>query len=537
MGQMDDKYTRPRTFASELEARVQDHPDKVFMYFGDDAVTFAEAQRSVRSAANQLIALGVQPGDTVAILTLACQDFLSTWLGCAEVGAISMPINVMFRGEFLRHQLDDSGTTVLLVDAMFLPQVAEVAGGVPGLRTILVRGEVPDGIELPDTIAVRPASFLSEGATDAVHGGSPHAWNEKACLFYTSGTTGPSKGALLTQQYLCVAAEALADAYGMTGDDVMYAAVPLFHMGGAYGVVAGSLVSGRTAVLDPMFSVTACWDRVRQYNASIFLGVGPMIMMLMSLPPDERDAELPIRLLVGAPVPPGMHEAVEARYGCTVLQCYGQTEVIPVAMTHIGAGDAPGSAGRLGPLHDVRIVDDADLDVEPGQPGEIVVRPRYPHVMFEGYRNQDAATLTQFRNLWYHTGDMGRIDEAGNLWWTDRKKDSIRRRGENISSFEVETSVVAHPAVQEVAAHAVPSSVGEDDVKICVVLVEGSEVHPKELMDHCVEAMPSFMVPRYIEIVDALPKNVIGRVQKHVLRDVGVGASWDRDAEGYVVPR
>jgi crotonobetaine/carnitine-CoA ligase len=334
-----------------------------------------------------------------------------------------------------------------------------------------------------------------------------------------------------------VAAEVLGEAYGMTADDVMYAAVPLFHMGGAYGVVTGSLVSGRTAVLDPMFSVTACWDRVREHNASIFLGVGPMIAMLMSLPPEDRDADLPIRLLVGAPVPPAMHVAAEARFGCTVMQCYGQTEVIPVAMSMVDDPSAPGSAGKVGPLHDVRIVDDVDRDVAPGAPGEIVVRPRHPHTLFEGYRNQAEATVAQFRNLWYHTGDLGRIDEHGDLWWVDRKKDSIRRRGENISSFEVETAIVAHPSILEVAAHAVPSDVGEDEVKVCVVLVEGADLAPKELMDHCVEVLPSFMVPRYVEVVDALPKNVIGRVQKHVLRERGVAGAWDRVAQGYEVRR
>jgi crotonobetaine/carnitine-CoA ligase len=257
----------------------------------------------------------------------------------------------------------------------------------------------------------------------------------------------------------------------------------------------------------------------------------------MSLPPDDRDADLPIRLLVGAPVPPAMHVAAEARYGCTVMQCYGQTEVIPVAMSFQGNASAPGAAGKVGPLHEVRIVDEDDRDVPPGAPGEIVVRPRVPHTMFEGYRNQAEATLSQLRNLWYHTGDLGRIDELGDLWWVDRKKDAIRRRGENISSFEVETAVVVHPSIAEVAAHAVPSDLGEDEVKVCVVLVEGADLSPKELMDHCVEVLPSFMVPRYVEIVEALPKNVIGRVQKHVLRDRGVADAWDRAAEGYEVPR
>jgi carnitine-CoA ligase len=308
--------------------------------------------------------------------------------------------------------------------------------------------------------------------------------------------------------------------------------VPLFHLNGAYGVVVGSLVSGRTAVLDTAFSVSRCWDRVREHGATIFLGVGPMVAMLATLPPDARDADLPVRLIVAAPVPAALQVDVEARYGCTVVQAYGQTEAIPVALHRVGFANAPGSAGPPGPLHEVRILDDDDLEVPVGAVGEIAIRPRYPHVMFEGYRNRPDTTLEQLRNLWFHTGDLGRLDDRGNLWWVDRKKDAIRRRGENISSFEVEQAVLTHPAVAECAAHAVPSEVGEDDVKICVVVAAGADLDVRELLDHCAERMPSFAVPRYVELVDALPKNVIGRVQKHVLRARPIGPeTWDARAE------
>ena len=526
--------TRRRwTFAEELDRRVLEAPGKVFLWFDDTPLTFADAQHGARSAANQLLALGVVPGDTVALLTVSCPEWICTWLACAQIGAVSMPINVMFRGEFLRHQLADSEARVILVDAQFLPQVAEVLGELPALETLVVRGPRPDDAATIARVRTVGASFLAEGDTEAVHGGSPFAWNDSACLFYTSGTTGPSKGALLTQQYLCVAARVLADSYGYTDDDVMYAAVPLFHLGGAYGVVVSSLVSGRTAVLDAAFSVSRWADRIREHRATIFLGVGPMVAMLMTAPANPRDAELPVRLFVAAPVPAPMQVAVEARFGCRVMQAYGQTEAIPVAMTRADAPGAPGSAGPCGPLHEVRILDEDDAEVGPGETGEIAIRPRYPHVMFEGYRNRADTTLAQMRNLWFHTGDLGRVDDKGNLWWVDRKKDAIRRRGENISSFEVEQVVLTHPAVAECAAHAVPSEVGEDEVKICVVVADGSPLEPEALRNHCVERLPAFAVPRYIELVDSLPKNVIGRVQKHVLRDRPIGpGTWDAATAG-----
>jgi crotonobetaine/carnitine-CoA ligase len=536
--EMIDEVARGRfTFASELDRRALETPDKVFLWFDDEPLTFAETQRRARSAANQLLGLGVGPGDTVALLTLSCPEWVSLWLACAQIGAISMPINVMFRGEFLRHQLNDSGATVLLLDPMFYPQVAEIAADLTCLKTVILRGSPPAGGRFSGVRTV-DAGMLADGPTDGVHAGRPIPWNEIACLFYTSGTTGPSKGALLTQQYLCVAAHALNDAYGMGSSDVVYSAMPLFHLGGAYAVIVASLVAGRTAVLDSAFSASKCWDRVRKHQATVFLGVGPMVTVLHGLPPDPRDADLPIRLLVAAPLPADLQRQVEQRYRCTVVQAYGQTEAIPVALHQVGpgSGDAAGSAGRLGPLHAVRIVDDDDIDVAPGGIGEIVIRPRHPHVMFEGYLNRPSETLAQLRNLWFHTGDLGRIDADGNLWWVDRKKDAIRRRGENISSFEVEQVVLAHPGVAECAAHGVPSPLGEDDVKICVVLTPDSDLTPKQLIDHCVERMPSFAVPRYIEILSALPKNSVGRIQKHILRDRQASPdTWDRVQEGYEV--
>jgi crotonobetaine/carnitine-CoA ligase len=393
-----------------------------------------------------------------------------------------------------------------------------VASELPGLRTVVAVGSDPlDG----DPDAPRPAD-------------AQPTWNAPACILYTSGTTGPSKGVVVTQHYLVTAARIVADAYGLTASDVTYGAVPLFHFSGMLGSVLAAVVAGSTAVVDRRFSVSATWERVRRYNATGVIAVGSMILMLWSLP-EADDPKL--RLLAGAPIPAELHKRIQERYGCGIVTMYGMTEAFPLAVWNVGDDAVPGSAGRISPLFDLRIFDDDDAEVAIGEPGEIVCRPLAPHVMFEGYHGNADATVAQWRNGWFHTGDFGRIDANGILFFVDRKKDAMRRRGENISSYEVEQSVLKHPAVADVAAHAVPSEFGEDDVKICVVLraqedgVVRERVTPEELLAHCVERMPRFAVPRYIELVEDLPRNAVGRVLKYVLRERGVTPqTWDREA-------
>jgi crotonobetaine/carnitine-CoA ligase len=256
-----------------------------------------------------------------------------------------------------------------------------------------------------------------------------------------------------------------------------------------------------------------------------------MIAMLWTLPPTPDDAKLPFRLMIGAPIPAELHRALEARYDCKVVAGYALSEATPIATHHFEEPTVPGTVGRPVPLFDVQVVDDDDTPVPIGAVGEITVRPRYPHVMFEGYLDRPAETLAQFKNLWFHTGDLGRFDGDGLLSFVDRKKDAMRRRGENISSMEVEMAVLRHPAVLECAAHGVPSPLGEEDVKICVVLRPDGEVTPEALVAHCREHLPSFAVPRYVEFRPDLPKNQVGRVLKHQLReDPLTGSTWDGDA-------
>ena len=485
-------------------------PDVTALWLDDVPYTFADLATRSRETATALLALGVKPGESVALFLESCIELVDVWFACAAIGAVSVPINIANRGDFLAHQLRDSRAVVVITDSTTAEAVRAVEPELPELRKVIVVGT--------DQLVAQSEPAWPDDARQT--------WDAPACILYTSGTTGPSKGVVVTQHYLVTAARIVADAYGLTADDVTYGAVPLFHFSGMLGSVLAAVVAGSSAVVDRRFSVSATWDRVRRYNATGVIAVGSMILMLWNLP-EAQDAKL--RLLAGAPIPAELHRRIQERYGCGIVTMYGMTEAFPLAVWNVTDEAVPGSAGRVSPLFDVRIFDDDDAEVATGEPGEIVCRPRAPHVMFEGYHRNAEATVEQWRNGWFHTGDFGRIDADGVLYFVDRKKDAMRRRGENISSFEVEQSVLKHPAVADVAAHAVPSEFGEDDVKICVVTKD--LVTPEELFEHCAERMPRFAVPRYIELVEDLPRNAVGRVLKYVLRERGVTPqTWDREA-------
>jgi crotonobetaine/carnitine-CoA ligase len=512
----DWTVTERLTITELLDDRVGKSADVTALWLDDVGYTFGDLARRSRAAGSGLLDLGVRPGESVALFLETSIELVDAWLGCAAIGAVSVPINIANRGDFLVHQLRDSQAVVVLVDETTVDVVRSVAPELPDLKVLHASKLVGDP----------HASWPSEACP---------SWNAPACVLYTSGTTGPSKGVLVTQHYLATAARIVADAYGLTASDVTYGAVPLFHFSGMLGSVLAAVVAGSSAVVDRRFSVSATWDRVRRYGATGVIAVGSMILMLWNLPVTDDEPQL--RLLAGAPIPAELHRRIEERYGCRIVTMYGMTEAFPLAVWAVTDDGEPGSAGRTSRLFDVRIFDDDDAEVAIGEPGEIVCRPRAPHVMFEGYYRDPAATVARWRNGWFHTGDFGRLDEAGSLFFVDRKKDAMRRRGENISSFEVEQSVLEHPAVADVAAHAVPSEFGEDDVKICVVLrtpgdgLASEPVTPEELLAHCIERMPRFAVPRYIELLEDLPRNAVGRVLKYVLRERGVTPqTWDREA-------
>jgi carnitine-CoA ligase len=530
------------TFSSILDAQVAVRPDQPLLVIDDVPLTYRALRERSISAANVLISLGIGPGDRVALFMGTSPDWVTLWFGLCRLGAVAVPINTAYRGDFLANQLRDSNTKMIALDRSLANRVFSIAADVPSLRTVLVREDAkpsadPESVAAPSRVQVYPIEQLLKGDSSQVAALPDLPPFPLGAIFSTSGTTGRSKGVLSTQHYLLAAAQAMVDLWRLEAGEVVYGPLPLFHLS-AVGTVLGPMLAGGTGVLDSTFSVSATWDRVRRYEASGIALAGAMLSMLWNLPPDERDKDIPLRFISAAPVPKESFEAMEDRWQCRIVTCYGMSEAFPMVVAGVDETNRVGASGRANPNFDVMLFDAEDRPVPVGEVGEIVCRPKRSHVMFEGYDGRDRETVEQFRNLWFHTVDMGRFDEDGYFYFADRKKDAMRRRGENISSFEVEQALLRHPAVAEVAAVGVPSELGEDDVMVYVVAAAAEPIDMVAFMDFCTEHLPYFAVPRYVDVTPELPKNAVGRILKHELRARGIPSSaWDRESAGYTVRR
>jgi len=515
-----DRFTVPAV----LDRRAEQYPDRVMMSIAGVDVTFEQMRRRSRAAANLLAGLGVGRGDCVALFTATCPEWVYFWLGAARIGAVSAAVNAANKGDFLLHTLRLSRAKVVLTDAERRPRVDEVVGRLDTVTDVVVQDHL-----LTDALC------LGEDRADHPLADSPAGLAEVGVLFYTSGTTGPSKAVATTWHYLFSVAATVASAWEFGAGEVLWTAMPLFHLSAAPSVLAPMLVGG-TTVLAQAFHPGEVWDDIRTRGAIGFAGAGAMVSMLQNLPADPGDAQLPLRFISAAPIDANSYRDIEMRYGCRIVTMYGMTEAFPIAVKAVADEGAPGTSGRPNPNFDVRIVDEHGDPLPPGTVGEIACRPKYPHVMSEGYVSQ--GLRVDPHPEWFRTGDMGRLDADQNLTYVDRVKDSLRRRGENVSSVEVETVVMRYPAVAEAAAVGVPSELGEDDILLIVTLRPGATLDCPELLDFCAARMPYFCVPRFVEAVNELPKNGIGRIRKDLLRSRGLNpGAWDREKEGYIVNR
>ncbi len=508
--------------AAVLDSRAEQFPDRVMMSIagasGSAQVTFEQMRQRSCAAANALLDLGIGPGDCVALFTATCPEWVYFWLGAGRIGAVTAAVNAANKGDFLLHALRLSRAKAVITDPERRSRVAEVAERLPELSSIVVQGDSHcEGLNRR-----APATYIGDVG-------------DIGSLFFTSGTTGASKAVATTWHYLFTTAATVASAWGFGPGEVLWTAMPLFHLSAAPSVLAPMLVGG-TTVLAPAFHPATVWDEVRACDAVGFAGAGAMVSMLLRQPSDPRDAQLPLRFISAAPIDASMYRDIEKRYGCRIVTMYGMTEAFPIAVKGVAGEGVPGTSGRPNPSFDVRIVDPDGEPLPGGSVGEIACRPRYPHVMSEGYVNGEGGV--DRHPAWFRTGDLGVLDSDQNLTYLDRVKDSLRRRGENISSVEVETVVTGHPAVLEAAAVGVPSDLGEDDILLVVAVRPDFTLDYPELLDFCSARMPYFCVPRYVELVSELPKTMIGRVRKDILRSRGVGpGAWDRESHGYIVSR
>ncbi|MCR9093586.1 MAG: AMP-binding protein [bacterium] len=498
-----------------LAERAEATPDHIAIRFEGEPVTFGRLWDGARRAAAGLSSLGLRSGDRYSLFLANSLEFAEIWLGGMLVGAVAVPINLAYRGEFLRHQLDDSGARAVVCDADTLSAVEQVRPRCPALEHVILRAD-------------SEASARNATTTQALLAAAPMAvptWpdpGDYATVLYTSGTTGPSKGVVLSHEYLVRLGWSFVDSARMTERDVVFVPMPMFHVSGLQGLLT-PILAGSQSVIEKRFHPATAWEIVRRFGCTGMVSVGPMIAMLMSKPADPGDRELPLRFLGTAPLPCPVEE-IHRRFGVEVQTMYGLTEAFPVAVARLGEKFPDGSAGR--PINEdleIRLVDDHGADVPRGEPGEILIRARTPHAMFEGYlKGGGAGPLRAERDEWFHTGDIGKLDVDGYFYFVDRKKDAIRRRGENISSMEIEAAIHLHPDVEDVAVHAVPSDLGEDDVKAVVVPVSGSALSAEALFAHFDEVLPRFARPRYLEFMEAIPRNPVGRIQKFVLRERGL---------------
>jgi len=523
---------RTDTVTGALDRAVESHAGRPFLDFPDDSYTYGRFDAEVARLARGLAALGVQAGQTVVSILDNGPDAVIAWFAANRLGAVHVPVNTAYKGEFLRHQIADAGAKVVLAEADYADRVVAVAEGLPDVTTLLCRGEPPTG-DAPFSVSSIEDHRLDTGALTEVEVKPA----DLTMLIYTAGTTGPSKGCMMSHNYLCNLARQGIETSGRRADELNWTCLPLFHLNATATSVLGSLLLGGTCAIAPRFSVSGFWGEIERTGARTANLLGPMIPLIAQMDdtPEMLRCHGQLRIARGAPFPPDLERTWRERFGVEVTGTpgYGLSEAALITTVPLGVEAPPGTSGMRNDDFDVRIFDDDDHELADGEVGEIVCRPRRPHVMFEGYWRRPEATVAVMRNQWFHSGDLGRFDDDGFLVFVDRKKDYLRRGGENISSFEMENTYRAHPALAEVAVHAVRSELAEDDVKVTAVLADGASLTEDELFRWSEDRVPYFALPRYIELRTSLPKNPVGRVLKHQLRDEACTPStWDREAAG-----
>ena len=519
-----------RTVVDVITVAAEQSPDATAVRDRTQHLTYHQLLQEARAVAGGLHAHGVSPGDAVLIMLDNHVDFVLAWLGTATLGAIEVPINTAYKGLMLAHQIRDSGASVLIVEAEYAHRVNDIITDIPALRTIIVRGQ-DDRWHEPQQLTRH--TFDSIRAQPPLVTAPPSATDLMA-IMYTSGTTGPSKGVRVTHAHAygyCTPA-----LYGAAStEDTVLVVLPLFHIGGQWAGVYNALTAGAECVILDRFHVSTYWDDVREFGCTYTLLLGAMATFLFNKPASANDRTVPLRRALMVPAIAQVEEFSE-RFDCKIATAYGSTEASTPLYTAFGEAQY-GTCGTLRPDFEARLVDADDIEVEPGTAGELVLRSHEPWTLMDGYHQNPSATANAWRNQWLHTGDAFIRDDDGHYRFVDRTKDALRRRGENISSFEVEAGAVLHPDVVECAAVGVRSAHTEQEILLVVKKAPHSILTAPELIDFMNDRLPKFMVPRYIRFTDELPRTPTQKIKKNELRSQGLTPdTWDRERSGNAHP-
>ena len=496
-----------------LAANAAAAPDRPFLTDESGTLSRLEAWNLAQSMARGLRRIGVDKGDHVVIMLDNRREFIASWFGLASLGAVEVPANPEYVGSRLVHLFNHSRASVAIIDGAKLSVLDGLADELRYLKQVIVVG---------DGQSARFPSLAFESIPDADDASELPAVevSDPVALMYTSGSTGPAKGALLPQGQHYINGWQSVTQVGIDETDEVFVCLPLHHnMAQGYGIWP-AIVAGAHVTVTPKFSRSKFWDEVAAAKATVIPFVGAMLVLLTKQeagPTGHRP-----RVAFGVPIPADVHEEFERRFGITLVHAYGSTEATIVAWGANGPDRIPGAAGKIISSFDVQLHDEWDRPVAEGAEGEICIRPNEPYSMFLGYFEDPVRTQAAFRNLWFHSGDRGRVDADGNLWFAGRADDVIRRRGEFISATEVEDVVSTHPAVELAVAYGVASELTDSEVMVAAVLRPNHNATAEELREWTTASLPSFAVPRYVEIVDELPMTATGKVEKYKLRARGV---------------
>ena len=511
-----------------LERHARETPEAPFAVFSANSRwTYAETLTKVRQTAAGLQQLGVKQGDHVFCWLPNGADCLRVWFATNYLGAIYVPANLAYKGSLLEHVVNLSDAKVGVVHADLAPRLKDVALHLLS-DVVIVEGDAPDD----DRLTFHDIGILNENREPGDLAHSIEPW-DTAYIIFTSGTTGPSKG--VVSSYTQVWTQNVESLPVVSRDDRFMMTLPLFHVGGT-GPIYAMLARGGSVAVVESFSTENIWQTIDETESTYCVLLGVMTPFLLAQPPSDQDKLHSLR--TGLMVPWG-EDALQfaERFDVQLYTLFNMSEISSPIVSKPNPTQT-GLAGTLREGFDARVVDENDREMSTGQVGELILRSERPWSMNSGYYKNPEATAEAWRNGWFHTGDAFRVDEQGDYYFVDRIKDAIRRRGENISSFEVEAEVQMFPAIQEAAAIAVRSELSEDEVMVCISLVSDSEFDPVELLDFLKPRMAHFMIPRYIRVMDDLPKTPTAKVQKHLLKDAGVTPdTWDREAAGIKIKR
>ena len=521
------RWSLPLVLADQASAT----PDKTWITtIGGERLTFGEADRDARQAAAFLESLGVGGGERVAVLLPNGLDFVRAWMGLGYLRATAVLLNTELRGAFLQHQVNHCGARLAIVDATLVGALAEISGALDRLQRIVVVGAAP--ADAGGRFTRTSWSAWRDAPPIARTLPGPH---EIASVMYTSGTSGPAKGVLMPHAHCYLYGLGAIETVALQPDDCYYIALPLFHANGLLMQLGATLIAGARAVVRDRFSASAWLADIRAHGATVTNGLGVLPAFVAAQPPGPHDRDHRLRAMMNAPNVPAHETVLRERFGIRdVVSGFGMTECNIPIWGRLGES-RPGAAGWVYERHFEVIIADPDTDrpVPAGTTGEILVRPKTAWGFMAGYLDLPEKTVESWRNLWFHTGDAGVMDGEGVVTFVDRLKDCIRRRSENISAAEVEAVIAGLPGVQEVAAYAVPSDLlgGEDEVMLAIVAEEADQFDCAALVAAADKLLPRFAQPRYVELVEALPKTATGKVQRAVLRKRGAGAAWDRERQ------